>query len=397
MNKTLLAAGLGAALLLPTISQADGANLPDWYLAPSLKFIFDDADRGNDHGFGVGLALGKELNEWFNTELELTFDRLDAKENPEVKQAGAALNGLFFFSRDPSFSPFVLAGVGRQSNDNGASDSTSTIYNLGVGFIQELVKDSAYLRADVRARFDDDNDTVAGEDDFTDYMVSLGVQVPLGKPPAPPAPVVAAPADSDGDGVTDDLDACPGTPPGQPVDARGCELDSDGDGVIDRLDRCPGTPAGAPVDANGCELDSDGDGVVDRLDDCPNTPAGTRVDIHGCPIPEKIVLRGVHFEYNSAKLTAASEAILDDMAATLRKHPDLSVRVEGHTDSVGSDKFNLGLSERRAATVMKYLVAQGANADKLTAIGYGESQPVSSNDTDAGRAENRRVELQIDE
>lgn len=182
MNKTLLAAGLGAALLLPTISQADGANLPDWYLAPSLKFIFDDADRGNDHGFGVGLALGKELNEWFNTELELTFDRLDAKENPEVKQAGAALNGLFFFSRDPSFSPFVLAGVGRQSNDNGASDSTSTIYNLGVGFIQELVKDSAYLRADVRARFDDDNDTVAGEDDFTDYMVSLGVQVPLGKP-----------------------------------------------------------------------------------------------------------------------------------------------------------------------------------------------------------------------
>ncbi len=89
--------------------------------------------------------------------------------------------------------------------------------------------------------------------------------------------------DADGDGVTDDADACPGTPRGATVDARGCELDADRDGVVDRLDKCPNTPAGATVDATGCPTDSDGDGVFDGIDRCPNTPAGATVDASGCP------------------------------------------------------------------------------------------------------------------
>jgi outer membrane protein OmpA-like peptidoglycan-associated protein len=102
--------------------------------------------------------------------------------------------------------------------------------------------------------------------------------------PAKAAAPAAKPLDSDGDGVTDDLDRCPGTPKGALVDARGCELDSDGDGVVDRLDKCPGTPAGRKVNANGCELDGDGDGVVDALDKCPTTPAGRKVNAQGCEL-----------------------------------------------------------------------------------------------------------------
>ncbi len=89
--------------------------------------------------------------------------------------------------------------------------------------------------------------------------------------------------DSDGDGVPDHRDRCPDTPPGVAVDSRGCPVDSDGDGVPDARDRCPDTPAGVQVDARGCPVDSDGDGVPDGLDRCPDTPAGTPVDEEGCP------------------------------------------------------------------------------------------------------------------
>jgi OmpA-OmpF porin, OOP family len=92
------------------------------------------------------------------------------------------------------------------------------------------------------------------------------------------------PSDSDGDGVFDGIDLCAGTPAGAKVDMKGCPLDSDGDGVVDGPDQCPNTPRGATVDAKGCPSDSDGDGVFDGIDMCPNTPAGTKVDAKGCPV-----------------------------------------------------------------------------------------------------------------
>ncbi len=203
------------------------------------------------------------------------------------------------------------------------------------------------------------------------------------------------PADSDGDGVPDDVDRCPGTPPGTAVDATGCERDSDGDGVVDSKDRCPGTPRGVPVDENGCPKDSDGDGVHDGIDECPDTPAGVLVDVRGCEIKEEIRLRGVNFEYNSADLTASSRPILNEAAATLEKNPSIVVEVAGHTDSAGSEGYNQGLSERRAASVHDYLVGAGIAEERLSSRGYGESQPIADNDTDEGRAENRRVVLRI--
>lgn len=199
--------------------------------------------------------------------------------------------------------------------------------------------------------------------------------------------------DSDGDGVVDRLDECPGTPAGATVDARGCELDSDGDGVPDSRDRCPNTPAGVKVDEHGCELDSDGDGVVDSLDKCPGTPAGTPVDNTGCPLAAEYKLENVNFAFDSAELTPSSGAMLDEAVKILKRHSDLKVEIAGHTDSVGAETYNQGLSQRRAQAVADYLIAHGANAGNITVRGYGESDPVASNETEAGRAANRRVEL----
>lgn len=199
--------------------------------------------------------------------------------------------------------------------------------------------------------------------------------------------------DSDGDGVVDRLDECPGTVQGARVDARGCEIDSDGDGVPDSRDRCPGTPAGEAVDKYGCEFDSDGDGVVDSQDRCPNTPAGTKVDNHGCKLAAEYKLENVNFEFDSAKLTSSSSAMLDEAVKILKRHSDMQVEIAGHTDSRGSDEYNQGLSERRAQAVADYLIAHGSNAGNITVKGYGESQPVEVDDSEAGHAANRRVEL----
>ncbi|MDH4573239.1 OmpA family protein [Salinicola acroporae] len=197
--------------------------------------------------------------------------------------------------------------------------------------------------------------------------------------------------DSDGDGVPDDRDQCPNTPAGVAVDAVGCPLDTDGDGVPDYMDQCPGTPAGVEVNAQGCPLDSDGDGVPDYQDQCPNTPAGAEVNSLGCE--EDLVLRDVNFEFDSAKLTSSAEAILDGISGKLMANDQLRIRLEGHTDSVGPAAYNKELSQRRADSVKAYLVNKGFSADNITTIGYGEEQPIASNDTAEGRAQNRRVEL----
>ncbi len=113
------------------------------------------------------------------------------------------------------------------------------------------------------------------------------------------------------------------------------------------------------------------------------------------PKQEIISLSGVHFETNSAELTGDSIAILDRAVATLKKRADIRVEVAAHTDSIGSAAYNQALSERRAKSVMDYLTSHGIAADRLTAKGYGESDPIASNATAAGRAKNRRVELRV--
>jgi len=216
-----------------------------------------------------------------------------------------------------------------------------------------------------------------------------------------PVDAHGCPLDTDGDGVPDGADECPGTPRGARVDEVGCPIDSDRDGVYDGLDRCPDTPYGARVDERGCPIDSDGDGVPDGFDQCPGTPPGTEVNAVGCPraaplfVQERmtLVLEGVFFELNSAALAPDSRDVLDRVAASLRDWPEVNVEIGGHTDSTGTDGYNLTLSKARAESVRNLLVDQGVDASRLTSNGYGESQPIASNATRPGRATNRRVEL----
>ena len=218
------------------------------------------------------------------------------------------------------------------------------------------------------------------------------------------------PSDADGDGVWDGLDQCPDTPRGCTVDARGCPIDSDGDGVCDGLDKCADTPKGCTVDANGCPVDTDGDGVCDGLDKCPDTPAGTTVDQDGCPRVErekqlemelintgKIRLSNVNFDYDKSTIRPDAYAVLDTVGRVLTKWPGLKIEIDGHTDSRGSDAYNLSLSRRRAASVRAYLLEHFPQFKpaQITSKGYGESRPLVPNTSPANMQENRRVEFVV--
>jgi len=233
-----------------------------------------------------------------------------------------------------------------------------------------------------------------------------GVPDYLDKCPGTPAGVKAdkdgCPLDADGDGVPDYLDKCPGTPTGVKADKDGCPLDSDGDGVPDYLDKCPGTLASVKSDKDGCPLDSDGDGVPDYLDKCPGTPAGVKSDKDGCPPAVPIIEKGrvtlnVEFDFNKAVIKEKFHDDLGNLAAVMKKYPDLKIAIEGHTDNVGGLTYNEKLSQRRADAVKKYLVEKfGIEESRLTTKGYGPIRPIESNATKEGQQKNRRVEAAVE-
>jgi OOP family OmpA-OmpF porin len=222
---------------------------------------------------------------------------------------------------------------------------------------------------------------------------------------------IGCPLDTDADGILDGLDLCPATPAGVAVDETGCPTDGDLDGVLDSADQCPNTAPNTPVDERGCALtDSDGDGVPDPRDNCPNTAPGHPVDEVGCPVlfvieqgefvtqqgeRGPLVLRGVNFETSRSRLTQESYAILDLVAASLVEYPDVRIEVAGHTDATGTDAINNPLSLARARSVMAYLAQKGVPPERMEANGYGSSQPIATNATRDGRAQNRRVELRV--
>src|SRR3990172_1971519 len=176
------------------------------------------------------------------------------------------------------------------------------------------------------------------------------------------------------------------------------EVDSDGDGVIDSKDQCPETPVGVRVDDFGCPLDADNDGVPDYKDKCPGTKSGLEVDENGCAKADTVavVLQGdTNFEFNKDQLLPNAYPVLNELAETIKRTPAKRWKVEGHTDAIGSESYNMDLSRRRAQAVVNYLVSQGVNNSQLEVAPLGESQPIATNDTQEGRAMNRRVEIKI--
>jgi outer membrane protein OmpA-like peptidoglycan-associated protein len=213
--------------------------------------------------------------------------------------------------------------------------------------------------------------------------------------------------DNDSDGIPDVEDRCPSEPEDFDgfEDSDGCPdilQDSDNDGVPDDMDKCPlkGEDIDGFQDEDGCpDLDNDLDGIMDTDDQCPNEPETFNGynDEDGCPderpIEEKFILRGINFETGSAALTPDSYAVLDQVVRSLMAYPEVRIEIRGYTDSVGDWDYNLDLSQRRADAVRTYLINSGIAGDRVIAKGYSEADPVASNNTASGRAENRRIEF----
>ena len=326
------------------------------------------------------------------------------------------LEALYHFMADKDVLPYIAVGGGAIKIDvDGICDDTDFLANYGAG-IKFFLTDSLAVRAGVRhiISFDDTNHNI---------LYKLGLSYLIGAKPkkeAPkPMPVDSdgdgisdemdtcadtpagikvngsgCPLDSDGDGVHDDKDQCTGTPMGVAVDGKGCPMDSDGDGVSDDQDTCAGTPSGATVDSTGCPLDSDKDGVHDYRDKCSETAADIKVDAAGCPLPikEKVSIElNVSFATKSAIVQNKFHEDIEKVSNFLKTYPETIAVIEGHTDSAGDDEDNLKLSQQRAENVMQHLVDYGIDPSRLKAEGYGEARPIADNSTEEGRQKNRRV------
>ena len=170
--------------------------------------------------------------------------------------------------------------------------------------------------------------------------------------------------------------------------------DSDGDGVADKLDKCPNTEAGIKVDGSGCPLDVDADGIPDSKDSCP-TEKGT-VELNGCPAMSSGTMSGyenIQFEFNSSVLRTSAYPSLDKMSAEVRADAAMQIQLDGHASAEGTEEYNMQLSKDRANSVKTYLVNSGVDAGKISTKGFGETRPITSNATEEGRSQNRRVEF----
>ncbi len=405
--------------------------------APYVGGYTFQGDQELETAPAYGFRLGYNLTDNWALEGIIDYVNTEGKknsgigDNQEMIRYGGDL--LYNFMPKSNLVPYLAAGFGGFNfNDSKAK----AIFNYGGG-LKWFMTDNVALRGDVRGLNYSMNDET-----YTNVEYTLGLHIAVGAPkPAPKpvevAPVVLAPApvDSDGDGVIDERDNCPGTPkgvrvsadgcpldsdkdgvydyldncPGTPVgvkvDAKGCPLDSDKDGVYDYLDNCPGTPLGVKVDAKGCPLDSDGDGVYDYLDKCPGTPKGVKVDQDGCapkvvesttqkaaPVATRVALK-VQFDTGKSVIKQQYYEELKAVGDALNQDKTIKGTIEGYTDNVGNDRLNQQLSQRRANAVRDYIIKNfKVDANRLSAKGFGEANPVADNATAAGRALNRRIE-----
>jgi OmpA-OmpF porin, OOP family len=302
-----------------------------------------------------------------------------------------------------SVTPFATVGAGAfsvASKRGAVGNDVDAALHLGLG-VKAYLSRRAMLRLDLR-------DVITARRGVSDgatntIEILLGVSIVLGRkkdrdePPVTPPP---APGDRDGDGVLDRDDRCIDVPGEKP---SGCppEGDKDGDGFLDSKDACPEVAGIAP---DGCpNPDADNDGILIPDDKCPEQ-AETRngfEDTDGCPdeVPAEFgeleVLQGVFFDVNKESLKPESKQTLDIAVAALQKHASVRVEISGHTDSTGNREHNMQLSQRRADAVKQYLVDHGIDAKRIETRGAGPDEPLDSNATNKGRAQNRRIEFRV--
>jgi len=361
MGRFFIGIVLGLLVLAQSGIGAAEVKAGSFTVTPMFGVYAFEGDQDLDSAPTYGLGLGYNFTK--NWAAEFLFNYINTSS-----QAGAGdvdgtlyrLDGLYHFRPESKLAPYVAAGIGSLNLDPDiGGDTTDMVFNYGAG-LKYFFTDAIALRADLRhlVAFGDPENNLA----FTVGLTfSFGGEKKKVVPPPPPAP-------------------CP---------------DSDKDGVCDDQDKCPGTPAGVKVDSRGCCLDSDSDGVCDYKDKCPGTPAGAKVDENGCPIilKEKVSIElRVEFDFDQAVVKPQYYDEIKKVADFMKAYIYTKAVLEGHTDSMGSDKYNQKLSQKRAEAVKQCLIDKfGVAPERLSAVGYGESRPIADNNTDEGRQRNRRV------
>jgi OmpA-OmpF porin, OOP family len=404
--------------------------------------------QNSDYKWAIGLGPGIDFNletdetgvladfyisRYLSPRFDLMLDNRMSFNEPGIDAFATLLNlRLKLFNEDMAIQPYIVGGAGWLW-DNNNNDFTFD-YGAGIKFpVGE--KTSLFVSGTYVNSIEGERDGAFG---WTDehVMVTSILEFAMGKA-----------KDSDGDGVPDRKDECPDTPPGVQVDEKGCPLDRDGDGVPDYKDecpdepgpaalagcpdrdgdgiadkdddcpdtpglakfngcpdadedgvpeprdKCPNTPKGCPVDADGCPLDSDGDGVIDCEDNCPQEPGPA--SNNGCPDWVELDLSDIHFDFDKSDLRPEAKAELDKLAQTLDASKEYEIIVGGHTCNIGTEEYNMGLSERRAQEVVKYLLSKGVNNAYVGSNNYGETKPAVPNDSMENRKQNRRVEFEV--
>lgn len=373
MKKKILTAALLGGIVIIQVASAQEFD-DRWYLAGSTGFNFQDKRRLTNDAPFFALGIGKFINPVWSIDGTLNYQNPQFKSNKDLNwsQYGFSVDFRRHFIQDNrGWNPYLLLGAGYQRSEE-EFDNTPNVNSPGErkkgGFaakvgagLQTTFRSRVAVRAEVAYRGDHDKDSVrqpvagvaapSSKKWFGDTLASIGVVIPFGPAASSPTPPPAPPA--------------PTPPP--PPPAPSC-----------------------------AELDSDGDGVNDCDDKCPNSQPGQTIGPDGCPVPVSIDLKGVNFDFDKSKLRPDAVAVLKEATEILRRYPDLHVEVAGHTDSTGPAAYNKKLSERRAKVVYDYLRNNGIDASRLIGpVGYGETHPIDTNKTPAGRAKNRRTELNV--
>ena len=416
-----------------------GANIVDFYQPGSISGQFDDF-VGSSSDWNIlpsvtRVSLEKYIEKGFSLQLSGSFNKITSLNTVDDSDflyysvdaiVKYDLNDLL--GETSWFDPFVYIGGGYAT----ANDQGEGILNVGLGFntwFNENLginfqtgsksgftdKVAAHLQTSLGLviKFggtDTDGDGVY--DKFDDCIDVPGLVAFNGCPDSDgdgikdsedACPNEAGLAimngcpDSDGDGIADKDDACPNAKGTK--ENKGCP-DSDGDGVVDKDDKCV-SQAGPAANA-GCPWpDTDGDSILDKDDKCPNE-AGVASE-GGCPeiisneaqMGMNSFAKAILFHTEKATFKAGVTKELDGMLAIMNKFPLSEFAVKGYTDTTGSVSGNLKLSDKRANAVKNYLVENGIDASRLTAKGYGQDSPIDTNDTRAGRTNNRRVEVKV--
>lgn len=335
------------------------------FLAPQTLGKATDPDAAA----GAWLRRGaSERTEWL-----LAFDNVPGAGDAA---SGARLHGLTggvrrFWGDADGWTPFIDLGVGMgfaRGISTARRLASAPLARAGIGLERPwgdalaLSLQGQYLQTWGDSRYTRDAGAYTATVGLTWFFHCDGY-IP---PKSPPTPVAAAK---------------PAPPP-----------DADGDDVPDARDECPNTPAGTPVDGVGCPRDSDEDGVTDDKDRCPNTPRGALINDEGCPVERVSVTLEVTFDSGKDAVKPSFDPALKKLAEFLKRFPETTTVIEGHTDNVGRPAVNRALSQKRADAVRNHLIFKfGVTADRLSAKGFGPDQPVAGNATPEGRAANRRV------